>query len=281
MTIESLFYDLVLSWIPFYAYIRFFTLLYLSTIGAQRAYDDYLAVYLDRYGARLEYYIERLRLEQVFGLLSGFMVWVREQMLGSKSHAAAAPSAPPGMAAAAAYAQSVFSRLPAFGNGTQQRRQQQQQRSPAAPAVDVVSMVSGFMTHSVGTSRSAPTDTGESTPTIPGHFAASTPAEKMEFITSQRSRLQAMLQQLDREAETLSKNQESEREMDIHRDVERRMQGENISRSRSAGDFEKVERDEVDSDGGNGSGKAAAAAAKGWGGWLWDSGGAAAKNKKE
>lgn len=277
LTLESLFYGLVLSWIPFYAYIRFFTLLYISTIGAQRVYDEYLSVYLDRYGGQLETYMEKLRVEQVFGILRGMMAWVREQVLGVKPHSAAAPTAPPGMAAAAGYAQSIFSHLPAFGGGG--TTQQRQQRSPVAAVGDVYSMLSGFMSSSPGTARQVPME--DSTPTLPGHFTASTPAERLEYISSQRSRLQAMLQRLDKEAENLSKDEEQYRERGVHRDVERRVQQrENISRSRSAGDFEKVEKDEVDAvngagkkDGGKGS----------WGsGWLWGAaGGKAAKEKDE
>ena len=219
--------------------------------------------------------MDKLRVEQVFGILGGLMAWVREQVLGVRPHSAATPTAPPGMAAAAGYAQSVFSHLPAFGGSGGGAPQQ---RAPVAAVGDVYSMLSGFMSSSPGVARQGPLE--DSTPTLPGHFKAPTPTEKMEYISSQRSRLQAMLQQLDMEAERLSKDEEQYRERGIHRDVERRiLQGENISRSRSAGDFEKVEKEEVDADDGGrkGGGKG------GWGGgWLWAAaGGGAVKDKDE
>ena len=66
--------------------------------------------------------MDKLRVEQVFGILGGLMAWVREQVLGVRPHSAATPTAPPGMAAAAGYAQSVFSHLPAFGEVGVERR---------------------------------------------------------------------------------------------------------------------------------------------------------------
>ena len=223
----------------------------------------------------MEAWMEKMKVEQVFGALSGVLAWIREQVLHIKPHAAATPTAPPGMAAAAGYAQSVFSRLSSVGGGGMPPQRQNQQQAP-----NVYSVLSGFIPSNLGNTRQVPDSSSMegSMPTLPGHFAASTPAEKMEYITSQRSRLQAALEHLEKEAETLSKHQQQDdRERDTQRDVDRRIQGENISRSRSAGDFEKVEKEEADV-GGQGAGKTGG---KAWGGWLWGGGGSPAKKDKD
>ena len=150
------------------------------------------------------------------------------------------------------YAQNLLSRfnLPSAREGL------------AAPAGDFYGLLSAALGQAGSVGRSKETQAEEMSASgilIPHNITGT--AEKMTFLTAQREKLRVLLSALDMEANSLS-NEEN-----IQRDVESRMAehgSEGLRASRSEADFDRIEKDEVGGPTGrkgNGSGS--------WMPWAW------------
>ncbi|KAL8835705.1 MAG: hypothetical protein Q9170_003207 [Blastenia crenularia] len=246
----------VVSWIPFYAYMRLFLLSYLvlpQTQGARLIYQSYIHPFLAHHESDIDIFITSAhdRAKSV-GLqyLKRAIDFVKQNVLGMQAQHAPPPSQ------GETYAQNLLSRfnLPSARHGL------------AAPAGDFYGLLSAAIGHAGSSGRSRDVQVEEmsrSGTLIPRDITGS--AEKMTFLATQREKLRMLLTVLDKEASDLS-NEEM-----IQKDVERRLGGgledENLKTSRSEADFDTIDdKEEL------GSEKVGNAAAGGWMPWNWGRG---------
>ncbi|KAL9123920.1 MAG: hypothetical protein Q9217_006694 [Psora testacea] len=225
----------LLSWLPFYAYIRLFVLSYLvlpQTQGAKLLYQSYIHPFLARHENDIDKFIisahDRAKAAGL-NYLKQLVEFVKENLLGiqHKHTAAADPSAGDG----GNYAQSLLSRfnLPNARQGL------------AAPAGDFYSLLSSAMgainSSSPGASREAQVDSLSRSGTLIPQGMTCT-SDKVTFLSTQRERLRLLLSALDKEASDLST------EATIERDVDRRLAGaqlgEGLKKSKSEAEFEEI-----------------------------------------
>ncbi len=194
----------IIGWIPFYAWIRLFFLLYLvlpQTQGAKILYLDYLEPYIVAHETRIDQFIGETheRLQQMgLGYINVLIEFIRDKILGQKSPQTE-QSTQPGGPSYASYAQDLLSRFAMPGARTSQPN------PPGTSSASVYSMVSTFAgaAFAGSSSRSAATEAAA----IPGSFLdlipGSNSAEKQTFISAQRERLADMLKTLEKEQQTL------------------------------------------------------------------------------
>jgi receptor expression-enhancing protein 1/2/3/4 len=288
--------DITHNRIPFYAYIRLLFLLYLvlpQTQGARIIYQTYIHPWLEDNESSIEDFIasahERLR--------TAGIAYIKQAIELLKTNVLGLPPSPPAAAASAptqhtpqSYTQSLLARfnLPAAGwpaNNT--------------AGSDFYSFLSSAVAAAASAASAAPRDSSSanlssasSTSTlIPDSIVG--PAARMSFLQAQRERLSTVLFALDREATQLQ-SQEAERahlRATTGWSPDGSHQGEGpppsrspseqsglsgLSKSRSVGDFEKLEAESGEEDGNESSGvrhRATPSAASGAGGswmpWGW------------
>lgn len=236
----------LLSWLPFYAYIRLLLISYLvlpQTQGARLLYQSHVHPFLAKYEHDIDIAIvsahENAR-KAGLQYLKKAIEFVKTNLLGMRvEEQRFAPQSQGGN-----YAQSLLSRfnLPNARQGL------------AAPAGDVYGLLSATMgqlaSGSGGGSREAQVES-LSRSVIPEGLTSN--AEKMTFLETQRERLRILLSALDKEASELSQ------EEIIERDVDRRMgrgidsSQEGLEKSRTGTPFERIEKDETQEQGAGGS----------------------------
>ena len=246
----------LVSWIPFYAYMRLFALAYLvlpQTQGARLLYQTHIHPFLATHEESIDRMITNAH-EQAksAGLqyIKRAIQFVKQNLLGmqpptpQRTHTAEGGS----------YAQTLLGRfnLPSASYGL------------AAPAGDVYGLLSAAM-GTIGRS-SAPREVqaeelSRSGTLIPQNITST--SEKIDFLASQREKLRILLTAMDQEASGL----------EIEKDVERRMgvdgvgaSGIGLQKSKSEVSFDTIEKTEA-------SGQASAGKAGGgsWLPWSWGS----------
>ncbi|KAI4151026.1 MAG: hypothetical protein LQ340_003738 [Diploschistes diacapsis] len=282
LLVES--YTPLISWLPLYGTLRLGFLLYLvlpQTQGARYLY----ASYIEPFFVDNEHRIDRLiadthRKLRDNGLDYAWQAveWVKANVLHVPSQAEQQRQPRPQPRSAESYVSGLMARFstpapaPSAAANT----------SPAGDLYTLLSTaastlgINPSMTPSAA-ARDAQIDSlAHSGALVPPHLKSV--SERVEFVGAQREKLLVLLGALDREAG----------ELEMQKDVERRMeQGPGgLTKSRSEGDFERVERDEAGNGnaeepreapgvgghqrGGSGSG--------GWFGWL---GGGSGKDHQE
>ncbi|KAL8936320.1 MAG: hypothetical protein Q9211_004246 [Gyalolechia sp. 1 TL-2023] len=247
----------IVSWLPFYAYLRLCLLSYLvlpQTQGARLIYQSYIHPFLAHHESEIDVFITSAHdRAKAAGLqyLKRAVDIVKQNVLGMQPQHAPPPSK------AETYAQNLLSRfnLPSARQGL------------AAPAGDFYGLLSAAIGQVGGAGGNSPDaqveELSRSGTLIP--IGITDNAEKMTFLATQRERLRMLLTVLDKEASDIS-NEEM-----IQQDVERRLgegrQDENLKKSRSEADFDTID-DEEDL----GSEKVGEAASGGWMPWNWGQG---------
>ncbi|KIW08176.1 uncharacterized protein PV09_01107 [Verruconis gallopava] len=240
----------VLSWIPFYSWLRLMLHLYLVLPGKQGAtllYQEYVHPFFAEHENDIDKFItEAHEKAKAAGLqyLKQAVEWFKVNVLGMEARPPTPPARHQG-----SYAQQLFSRfnLPSAREGL------------AAPAGDFVSLLASALqyTTSTGGSREAQAqDLSASGTLIPREL--STNAERMTYISTQRERLRVLLSAFDKEAYNLASAPPDSEPLTRERSTG------DLSKSRSEADFDKIEKDEVQSSAAPGQGS--------WMPWNWSKG---------
>ncbi|KAL8868714.1 MAG: hypothetical protein Q9174_004807 [Haloplaca sp. 1 TL-2023] len=243
----------VVSWLPFYAYLRLFLLSYLvlpQTQGARLIYQNYIHPFLAQHEADIDVFITNAHdRAKAVGLqyLKRAIDFVKQNVLGMQAQHAPPPTK------GETYAQNLLSRfnLPSARQGL------------AAPAGDFYGLLSAAIGHvAVGAaSRDDQVEAMSRSGTlVPSNITDN--VEKMTFLATQREKLRMLLTALDKEAKDIS-NEEM-----ILQDVERRLEpgnrGDDLKKSRSEADFDTIDdKEEL------GSVKVGNTAGSGWMPWNW------------
>jgi receptor expression-enhancing protein 1/2/3/4 len=239
----------IVSWVPFYAYFRLLVLSYLvlpQTQGARILYQSYIHPFLAQHEARIENFITDAHGKAKsagLGYIEQLVDYVKVNVLGMQSKPVQQYQAP-----GVSYAQALLSRfdLPSARQGL------------AAPAGDFYGLISAAMgTMARGaTSRDAQIDELSKTGTlIPQNITGV--AGKINFLYTQREKLQVLLSALDKEA----------KDLEIQRDVERRVgagghsPSGGLQKSKSEAEFDNIDKSEA-------SGQTQQRAAS-WMPWSW------------
>ncbi|OAA70666.1 HVA22 domain membrane protein [Cordyceps fumosorosea ARSEF 2679] len=240
----------IVTWIPFYGYFRLVFLLYLilpQTQGARVLYEQYVHPFLRDNESQIDEFIasshERLK-SAGLSYIRQAINYVRENLLGMPP---AEPPAPmPENVGAQGYTQALLSRfsIPSAKWAT----------TGAQGSGDFYSLLSSAVAAAsgAGAARSAPgTDLTASGHLIPEHLRDS--GEKMSFISTQKERLSYLLAALDREAQELQNEtpkQATPGAFDGPADADSAPRSPSglsmlsaLSKSRSEGDFEKIDAD--------------------------------------
>ncbi|KAF2263755.1 hypothetical protein CC78DRAFT_533761 [Lojkania enalia] len=224
-TIENTF-DFILTWVPFYAWFRFFVHLYLILPGSQGAtflYQEYIDPFLYHHEREIDNFItdthDKLRSSGLQYLEMG-IEWVKVNVLGF-----APRQAPPPPTAGQSYAQAFMSRF----------------NMPAARGNnDLYSLVtqalSGAGALYAGNKDAQASELSRSSTLIPESIRSDD--DRLSYVAAQRERLASLLQAFDRESDDLRRQ----------RDNGSRYEGGGLSKSRSEAEFDRIERDEIGSD---------------------------------
>ncbi|KAM7215227.1 receptor expression-enhancing protein 2 [Rhypophila decipiens] len=301
-----------LFWIPFYAHIRLFCLLYLvlpQTQGAKVIYTTYIHPWLEENENAIEDFIASAheRSKQAGVAYVKQVIKLITDILGMSPPSAAADSsagytgygagAGSGTQQPQSYTQSLLARftLPAgrWSGSTGE--------AGAATGADFYSFLSSAVS---AAANAAAASSSRSTTSVPREGETLIPANirgtsaRMSFIAAQRERLSYVLSALDREASQLQTQSETEAATASHLGPQqgggikmRSLSGQSIasaatsgtslSKSRSEGDFEKLDAESGAEDD-NGSGlrrrtpgvgqEGASAGGGSWMPWGWGSG---------
>jgi len=190
MAVETFFYP-VISWFPFYSWIRFGVHLYLVLPGKQGSvwvYQTYIHPFLAHHEREIDIFIaESHDKAKKAGLqyLKQAIEWARVNVLGLQPRRPTPPSS-----RQVSYTSSLLSRfnMPSAREGL-----------ATAGAGDLFSLLANAVQQSsyAGSSRSAQAqDLAQSGTLVPPHLSAS---EKSEFISTQRDRLRTLLQAFESE----------------------------------------------------------------------------------
>lgn len=247
----------LVSWLPFYAYLRLFLLSYLvlpQTQGARLIYQSYIHPFLAQHEAEIDVFITNAHdRAKAAGLqyLKRAIDFVKQNVLGMQAQHAPPPTK------GETYAQNLLSRfnLPSARQGL------------AAPAGDFYGLLSAAIGQigAGGGSRDAQVEemSSRSGALIPKDITDN--AEKMTFLATQRERLRLLLTVLDKEASDLSNEEMIQK--DVERRLGERLSDENMKRSRSEAEFDTIDDEEE-----LGSEKLGKAAGGGWMPWNWGQG---------
>jgi receptor expression-enhancing protein 1/2/3/4 len=243
-------FSFILSWVPMYAWLRLFGHLYLVLPGKQGAtqlYQTYVHPFLAEHESDIDKWISTAHESaKAAGLnyLKRFIEWFKVTALGMPPRPRTPPASTQG-----SYAQQLLSRfnLPSAREGL------------AAPAGDFYGLLASAlqMTSATGASRDMQAkDLSASGTLIPADIHSN--EERMNYVSTQRERLRVLLQAFDNEAFNLAS---------AGPDLSREKSTDNLSKSRSEADFDKIEKEEI-----HGAGKPGQA---GWMPWNWAAGKAA------
>ncbi|PKS10988.1 hypothetical protein jhhlp_002747 [Lomentospora prolificans] len=279
-----------LNRIPFYAYIRLAFLLYLilpQTQGARIIYQTHIHPYLEQNETKIEDFIasthERLKAAGL-AYLKQAIALLKTKVLGMPPEEPA-PAPASAQTSAQSYTQNLLSRfsVPAArwaGAGIS--------RPGAAAAASTGADFYGFLASAVSTVMGQGTPSGSadnmsaSGSLVPSNLQG---ADKINFISAQRDRLNAVLTALDREAQTIEREDtirasDSPRSpSDVSPPDERPPSGlsswSGLSKSRSEVDFEKIDVDSAAEEETNLRQRPTATPGGGGGSWMpwgWGSG---------
>ncbi|KAK4186373.1 TB2/DP1, HVA22 family-domain-containing protein [Podospora australis] len=284
----------ILIWVPFYAWIRFFFLLYLvlpQTQGARLIYEEYIFPKLEENETAIEEFIasshERLKAAGL-AYLKQAIEYVKTNILGFPPTAQAAPP-PQAQQTPQSYTQSLLARFtyPAARSPSTGNHLSSDFYSFLASAVSAAT-TSPAANPPTPTSPSAPAPTATWTSLIPDAIRTAGSAARMSYIRTQRERLNVALSALDREEEAAKRdNRQSSMNEDGDgyssrgnpspaRSVGGQSGASGLSKSRSEQDFEKLEAESGDEDGTGLHRRrpgVTPSQSSGWIPWGWGSGG--------
>ncbi|KAF2097353.1 HVA22 domain membrane protein [Rhizodiscina lignyota] len=249
-TVAESYTAFILTYIPFYAWIRFCLHLYLVLPGKQGAtqiYTTYVHPWLSQHEDEIEKFIseahERARAAGM-EYLKQAINWVKVNVLNQQPP----PPSPP-RPSSQTYAQQLLARfnMPSAG-------------APAAAAAgDLYGMLSGALAGFTGSGVSrdqAAEDLSASGTLIPKELEGKGAAEKMQYVSATRESLRVLLQAFDKEAFTLASGEGA--------------QSGDLSKSRSEADFDNIDKDELAygnvAEAGRGPQRSASG---GWMPWNW------------
>ncbi|KAF2006834.1 hypothetical protein P154DRAFT_517307 [Amniculicola lignicola CBS 123094] len=222
-TVENTF-DFILSWVPFWSWIRFFIHLYLMLPGSQGAtflYQEYLDPFLYHHEREIDDFITDAhdRAKQA-GLqyVDIAVEWAKVNVLGM---APRQPSPPP--TRGQSYAQNFMSRF----------------NMPAARGdADLYNLVtqalSGASALYTGNQAAQASEMSRSSTLVPESIRGED--ERASYVATQRERLTTLLQAFDREQDNLRNRRDPSRGYS---------DGSGLSKSRSEAEFDRIERDEI------------------------------------
>ncbi|KAF2280275.1 uncharacterized protein EI97DRAFT_430020 [Westerdykella ornata] len=230
--------DFILSWIPFYPWLRFIVHFYLllpgSSHGAGFLYIEYIEPFLYHHEREIDDFITDAHDRAKKAGLQYFqqaVEWVKVNVLGfapSKRE----PEPRPGQT----YAQSFMSRfaMPTARGGADNLSYLVSQALSGASALYGASGA-GAGAQTAGVER------GAGAGLVPESIR--NPADRLNYVASQRSRLASLLQEFDREQDNL------QRQRDSGASYTPSSSGGSggLSKSRSEAEFDRIEREEVSS----------------------------------
>ncbi|KAI9793053.1 MAG: hypothetical protein M1816_000951 [Peltula sp. TS41687] len=263
---------LVEKWFPFYAWIRAIFLLYLvlpQTQGARLIYQNHVHPFLSEYEYEIDTFISSAHdRAKAAGLqyIKRAIEFIKVNLLGLRPTTPSSSSTSSG----GTYAQNLLARfyIPAA------RKDPVPPSSSSAPppaANDLYNLIAGVM----GQSRSSPGSPAEAE--VSPLSKIESKEERISYLETQRGRLRAVLQVLDKEASSLSSLAGAPAAPSAPDNVEHASSGsENASpmrKNKSEIDFENVEREDVGSE-------EKRATTGGWMPWNWRSAGASTSGEK-
>ncbi|QDS75457.1 hypothetical protein FKW77_004161 [Venturia effusa] len=249
-------FSFILTWIPFYSWIRFGGHIYLVLPGKQGAtqiYQTYVHPFLSEYEQDIDVFISNAHERaKVMGLqyMKQLIEWAKVNVLGMQPR----PPTPPPSRAGQTYAQQLFSRfnLPSANQGL------------AAPAGDFYGLIASalqYTTSSGGTREMQAEDLSASGTLIPNHFESN--EDRMKYVSAQRERLRVLLSAFDREAVNLAAAPPSNLDGPSTPRGKSGDTGYDLTKSRSEADFDRIEKEEA---------PASPSAQSGWMPWNWQKG---------
>ncbi|KAF2133506.1 hypothetical protein P153DRAFT_332368 [Dothidotthia symphoricarpi CBS 119687] len=234
-TVENVF-DFILSWVPFYSWMRFFLHLYLilpGSGGATLLYQQYIEPFLYHHEREIDEFITQSHdSAKAAGLayLEMGIEWVKVNVMG---FAPKKPTQPP--PAGQTYAQNLMSRfqMPAARGGN-----------------DIYGMVNQALSGAsamYGANKDAQAaDLSRNTRLVPDSIRNND--DRLSYVASQRERLETVLKALDREHESIRTQQTGGNKYHESPNLSRAsssLGSGRLSRNRSEAEFDTIERDEL------------------------------------
>jgi receptor expression-enhancing protein 1/2/3/4 len=225
-TIENTF-DFVLSWVPFWSWIRFFAHLYLILPGSQGAtflYQEYIEPFLYHHEREIDDFITETHdnaKKAGLAYLQQAIEWAKVNVLGF-----APQERPPTPTPGQSYAQNLMSRF----------------NMPSARGSDnlyglVNQALSGASALYSGNRDAQAAELSRNANIIPDNIRNND--DRLNYVSSQRERLATLLQAFDQEADNVRAQRES---------GSRYYEGTGgLSKSRSEAEFDRIEVDEASS----------------------------------
>ncbi|KAH3917624.1 YOP1-like protein [Parastagonospora nodorum] len=226
-------FDFILSWVPFYSWFRFFAHLYLILPGSQGAtflYQEYIEPFLYHHEREIDDFIseshDRAKSAGLKYVEMG-IEWVKTNVLGF------APRSPePERPAGQTYAQSLMGRF---------------QMPAARGSNDLYGLVNQALSgasalYGAGSKDAQASDLSRAASNlVPDNIRNND--DRLNYVTSQRQRLETLLQAFDREQDNIRSQQSGgSRYYDNSRASS---SSGNLSRNKSEVEFDRIERDEV------------------------------------
>lgn len=234
--------DFILAWVPFYSWLRLFLHLYLILPGSQGAtflYQTYVEPFLYHHEREIDDFItqshdsaRRAGMQYVELAIE----WVKVNVLG---FAARKPEPP--RPAGQTYAQSLMGRF---------------QMPSARGSNDLYGLVNQALSGATalyggGTKDAQATDLSRAA--APGSLVPDSirsHGDRLDYVRSQRQRLETLLQAFDREQENISTQQTAAGRYHDNGSSSS-LSGGMLSRNRSEAEFDRIERDELSSHSGS------------------------------
>jgi receptor expression-enhancing protein 1/2/3/4 len=227
-------FDFILSWIPFYAWIRFFAHLYLILPGSQGAtflYQEYIEPFLYHHEREIDDFIseshDRAKSAGLRYVEMG-IEWVKVNVLGF-----APKSTQPERPAGQTYAQNLMSRF---------------QMPAARGSNDLYGLVNQALSgasalYGAGNKDAQASDLSRAASNLVPDTIRNND-DRLNYVTSQRQRLESLLQAFDREQDNIRSQQSGGNR--YHQDSNSRASSSgNLSRNKSEAEFDRIERDEL------------------------------------
>lgn len=235
MVVENTF-DFILSWVPFYSWMRFFLHLYLILPGSQGAtflYQAYMEPFLYHHEREIDEFItqshDRARSAGMIYVEMG-IEWVKVNVLG---FAARKPESP--RPAGQTYAQNLMGRF---------------QMPSARGSNDLYGLVNQALSgasaiYGAGNKDAQAADLSRGAANLVPDSIRNND-DRLNYVTSQRQRLETLLQAFDREQDNI-RSQQTVGSRYHDNGSSSSLSGGGLSRNRSEAEFDRIERDELSS----------------------------------
>lgn len=228
-------FDFILSWVPFYSWIRFFAHLYLILPGSQGAtflYQEYIEPFLYHHEREIDDFIS----ESHDRAKSAGLKYVEMAIEMFKTKVLGfAPRAPePERPAGQTYAQSIMSRF---------------QMPQARGSNDLYGLINQALSGASAMYGDANKDAqaanvARTANLVPDNIRNND--DRLHYVTSQRQRLETLLQAFDREQDNIRSQQSGGKR--YYEDNSRASSSGNLSRNKSDLEFDRIDRDEITSE---------------------------------